>query len=320
MSFVKKIVKKTVKFVKKHWKKILIAAAIVFTAGIATVGFAAFSGVSTVGGFFSAVGSTMVAGGAAIAGTVGIGSGVTATTAGGAFAGAPIMAGVQAGSGLTLINGAAAQALGLASSTKAAVAGDAFLPAAQGVGSTVAGDAVMPAMQQGAGTTVATKAASIAPESMAPHALSAEGIVSGGNPALMNPAGDQAGSGLAGWLNSPVGKLTTSITGGMLAGRAAGKDEEEDDRHRSFGGEDWLGNAAGTDISYDEYRKTHADPNSSDETAWALFNKMRQEHEGVPAMDSGRSSPSRREQDSANERRGIGRSRGLGRFAGGQYA
>ena len=57
MSFVKKGLKKVWGFVKKHWLKIVIVAAIVFTAGVASVGFAAFSGVSTVGGFFGAVGS-----------------------------------------------------------------------------------------------------------------------------------------------------------------------------------------------------------------------------------------------------------------------
>jgi len=81
MSFIKKTIKKTWKFVKKNWKMIVIAAAIVFTAGIATIGFAAFAAASgTVGGFFGAVGTTMWAGVAGIAGTMGIGSGAVVPT------------------------------------------------------------------------------------------------------------------------------------------------------------------------------------------------------------------------------------------------
>jgi hypothetical protein len=127
VNFTKKVEKAGHKFVKRYWKQILIAAAIVFTAGIATVGVAGFSSAMAAGGggfagFMSAAGSTMVAGTAAIGGSVGIGSGVTASTAGGAFAAAPVMSGVAAGSGLTLGTGAAAQGLGLAASTYAPAA------------------------------------------------------------------------------------------------------------------------------------------------------------------------------------------------------
>lgn len=126
---VKGIVKGVAHFVKKYWKVIVIAAAIVFTAGIATVGVAGFSSAMAAagggfGGFMSAVGSTMVAGVASIGGSLGIGQGVTASTAGGAFASAPVMAGVSSGAGLTLGTGAAAQGLGLASSTYAPAAAE----------------------------------------------------------------------------------------------------------------------------------------------------------------------------------------------------
>ena len=43
MSFIKKSIKKTWKFVKKNWKTIALVAAIVFTAGVATVGLGAFA-------------------------------------------------------------------------------------------------------------------------------------------------------------------------------------------------------------------------------------------------------------------------------------
>ncbi|GAF95446.1 unnamed protein product, partial [marine sediment metagenome] len=77
------------KFVKKNWKTIALVAAIVFTAGVATVGFGAFAaagfgsgaaaagaaGTASFGSFMGAVGSTMWAGVAGAAGTMGIGSG-----------------------------------------------------------------------------------------------------------------------------------------------------------------------------------------------------------------------------------------------------
>jgi hypothetical protein len=129
MSAVKKLVKGVVHFVKKYWKVIVIVALVVFTAGIATVGLAGFSSAMAaagggVGGFFSAVGSTMIAGVASIGGTFGIGSGVTASTAGGAFATAPAVMGATASgaAGATLLNGAAAQALGFAPAAKAGAA------------------------------------------------------------------------------------------------------------------------------------------------------------------------------------------------------
>ena len=80
MSFITKGLKKAWKFVKKNWKTIALVAAVAFTAGVATVGFAAFSGVGTIGGFMSAVGQTMWAGVAATAGSMGIGAGATVPT------------------------------------------------------------------------------------------------------------------------------------------------------------------------------------------------------------------------------------------------
>jgi len=117
MSFVGKALKKVFKVVKKvvksKWFKIaLIIAASVFTAGVAAGGFAAFSGVSTVGGFFGAVGTTMGTGYSAIIGAVGLGgaaaapvgagaSGAAATTAAGSIGttGAAINAGGVIGTG-----------------------------------------------------------------------------------------------------------------------------------------------------------------------------------------------------------------------------
>lgn len=111
MSAIKKGVKKIGKFVKKHWKTIALVAAGVFTAGIATVGVAGFTGaMSAAGGgltgFLSATGSTLWAGATSIAGTLGIGSGAQGTAA--AY-------GAAAGHGGTLTTGALAQSLGFTS-------------------------------------------------------------------------------------------------------------------------------------------------------------------------------------------------------------
>ena len=95
MSFISKGLKKVWKFVKDNWVQIALAAAVVFTAGVATVGFGAFAaqgfGASAAAasataagatggftGFMSAVGSTMWAGVTGAAGSMGIGQGAAA--------------------------------------------------------------------------------------------------------------------------------------------------------------------------------------------------------------------------------------------------
>lgn len=200
---VKGVVKGVVHFVKKYWKAILIAAAIVFTAGIATVGVAGFSSAMAAGGggfagFMSAAGSTMVAGGASIAGSVGIGSGVTASTAGGAFAAAPVMSGVAAGSGLTLGTGAAAQGLGLAAST--------YAPAAASTATTIGTSGLT------AGATGATSGG-----------YGAGGYLTAANPApgLMGSAG-AAGSGAGSTVLGGATAATTDVAAGAAGNAAAG--------------------------------------------------------------------------------------------------
>ena len=139
MSFIKKAVKKIFKVVKKIvkskiFKIVAIAALSFFTAGIASgLGFSAFSGVSTIGGFFGAVGSTISAGftatvgslfgaaggggaGGAAAGAVGA-DGMIVGTAGigvgaapGAAAGTVLSAGSQAAANAGMIMGGAGAA------------------------------------------------------------------------------------------------------------------------------------------------------------------------------------------------------------------
>ena len=130
MSAVKKAVKKIGKLVKKIWKPVLIASAVVFTAGLAAAGTGAFA--ATVGskGLLVAVGSTLKTGVIAIGGTLGIGKGVVAGSSALAGNSAAILANSAAGVGTTLANGAAAQALGF---------GKLAAGASQASGSTIAG-------------------------------------------------------------------------------------------------------------------------------------------------------------------------------------
>jgi len=120
MSFISKGLKKVWKFVKDNWVAIALAVAVVFTAGVATVGFGAFSaagfgsgaavagtaaGAGTFGSFMGAVGSTMWAGVAGAAGSMGVGAGATVpTTAASVAAGT---AGTQVGLGAAWGAGAA---------------------------------------------------------------------------------------------------------------------------------------------------------------------------------------------------------------------
>ena len=130
---VKKGLKKVGKFVKKNWKPILGVAAVAFTGGLATVGFAGLKGAIATKGILGGIGSTMFAGATSMLGTIGIGSGAAGTAA--------AAAGMQ---GATLMTGAAAQAMGLASSgligpPTAAQAGSASVGAYTGPGSSFMG-------------------------------------------------------------------------------------------------------------------------------------------------------------------------------------
>jgi hypothetical protein len=149
-SVAKKVVKKVVKTVKravksKWFKYALMAAAIVFTAGVAAGGFAAFSGVSTVGGFFGAVGQTMATGWTAITGAFGATAATSSSSFGaGTLAGTPyaaatagglspaaVHAAATAGQVLTLPAAAAGgQALGIGvANTGIGIGGAGFAPA-----------------------------------------------------------------------------------------------------------------------------------------------------------------------------------------------
>ena len=216
-----KVVKGVTKFVKKHWKVIAIVALSVFTMGIATVGFAGFSGAMAAagggfGGFMSAVGSTMWAGVTALGGTLGLGSGAS---------GAAAAAGNVTGAGL--FSGHAAAALG-STSAKAGIAAQAaakagVTPLMANVGTALTGSAIPSASSL---SPMIAPASSVVPPMAAPVAAS-----------TVAPAvAPTAARGLSG-----LGQAALITTGGqMLAGWAAGKAAEEEDP-RGFWGVDLTG-------------------------------------------------------------------------------
>ena len=119
----KKAAKSVGRFAKKYWRQIIVAIAVIYAAGYSTVGKEGFAAAAQeagggFGGTMSAAGSTMVAGVSSIGGSMGMGQGVNAQTAGGAFANAPAVQGALSASGgtmgATLGTGAAAQSMGWA--------------------------------------------------------------------------------------------------------------------------------------------------------------------------------------------------------------
>lgn len=156
MSFVKKAVKKVFKFVKRLVKNkvfqiVAIIALSVFTAGVAAGGFAAFSGVSSIGGFFTAVGQTMATGMASITSALGM-QGTSA-----AFAAKGGAAAIKAGLVTTAQTAGSIATSAAAASAKAAAAGNTAAAAAQGA--TAKAAAGMAHTLPAAGTTAAKAAA-----------------------------------------------------------------------------------------------------------------------------------------------------------------
>lgn len=213
MSFVKKAAKKVFKavkkVVKKVWKPVLIGSAILFTAGVATVGFGAFSAAGGLSGFLGSVGTTMAAGGQALLGTVGLGSGLSTGIAG-ATGAVP---------GTTLLNGALAQGLGLA-----AAPANMGLNAAGVPNALAAGSGVSTSSLAGLGGGAATGATTTALGTTAGTGFMAK-----------------AGSALSGMFSGPVGKMAlfngiSSGIQGYMASEAASKERKRDRRRNFFGG------------------------------------------------------------------------------------
>lgn len=156
MSFVKKAVKKVFKFVKrlvknKVFQVIAVVALSVFTAGVAAGGFAAFSGVNSVGAFFTAVGQTMATGAASIASSLGFQGAAQSLAAKGG------MAAVKAGLVTTAETAGSIASSAAAAAAKAGAAGNASMAAAHGA--TAKAAATMAHALPAAGTTAAQAAA-----------------------------------------------------------------------------------------------------------------------------------------------------------------
>ena len=264
MSAIKKAVKSVGRFVKKHAKKILIAAAVVFTAGIATVGVGGFSAAMAaagggIKGALVAVGSTLKAGVLSIGGTLGIGKGVTATnTLVGARSAAVGGALASGASGATLLNGAAAQALGIGKAAAAAKSAGSALSTAGtstaaplGSGLTSAyGSGMSTAAPLGSGLTSAFGAPAVAGPitSATPFAGTQAAAASNtfGSTALNSAGAFNAASGAAGaagtigatapvatnaggFLNSAVGSALVSGGLNAMSSYMAAKAQEEDE-------------------------------------------------------------------------------------------
>jgi hypothetical protein len=201
-----KVVKKVVSFVKDYWKEIVVVGLSVFTAGLATVGFAGFSGAMAAagggfGGFMSAVGSTLYAGVGAIGATFGIGPGAQGTAA--AWGGAE-GASLFSGSHLAAALGSDTAAASIASQQAALMPAGMHGPAAA-----LAGAATGP---QAAVGNVASGAASQ--------------TLAGG--AAAPPAAPATAK--TGFFSGDLAKAALITTGGqMLSGYMQGKALEEDE-------------------------------------------------------------------------------------------
>jgi hypothetical protein len=186
MSSIKRGVKKVFRGVKKVVKKIgkpaLIIGASFLTAGLVAGGFAAFSGVSTIGGFFGAVGNTIGVGFQATMGSLGLSGGVSGSLA----------AATGVAPGTTLGTGALAQGLGLSAGPTAGTA----------------------AMEAGA--------AALGPGPFSQQALVEAGTTGGSFLGMGKPlaAASSATSGGLSWLTGEASRQTAQNTGlfGTLSG------------------------------------------------------------------------------------------------------
>lgn len=220
IQFAKNTIKKTVKFVKKNWKIIVLVGLGVFTAGLATIGgFAGFSAAMSAagggfGGFMSTVGSTMWAGVTSIGGSLGIGNGAS-----GAAAAATKTTGMGLGGGLGW--GSSGYGLGVTPTEFAAnqVARGVGQAAITGPDVTTQGIAPPPTS-----TTVDPTAVGKAGSGTTTQQIS--NSVSKTPPTNTPPPP----TGKPGWWDTGLAQAALVTTGGqMVAGYAAAKAAEEDD-------------------------------------------------------------------------------------------
>lgn len=223
MSAVKKAVKKIGKVIKKVWKPLLIAAAIVFTAGAAAGGLVAMKGAFAAKGVIGGIGATMKAGAAAI-GAVVKGGGIAGakTAAAGSFKAAGAVAKGAATAGKLATTGskiATTTAKTAATTGKAATAATTTGKAA--TAATTAGKATTAAATTGkaaAGTTAAGKGTTLL------GTAGKTGATTFGTQAMMQ-APTQASTG--GFFNSLAGQAL--VGGGLQAATSLLAGQAQDD-------------------------------------------------------------------------------------------
>lgn len=267
---VKKAFKKVTKFVKRYWKEIVIAAAVVFTAGAA------------MGAWGAAAGSSAAAGGAAAGSTAAAAAGGTAAAASGA-SGAILSGGTFASgatAGLAAGSGAAAAGAGLAAGGAAAggitTLGTVSVTAPAAAGGLTTAQSI--GLAAGAGAATGAPFSSAAAESIQPGSQTqkldqpqqqgdtpGESIADTGNPndVQVVEAGTEKGGFLAktgtkvkeAWGGmSSFEKMMTLNTGVQMASALMGPKEGEGGfpLANQFYGRDTDGKGAGMAMDYDQ--------------------------------------------------------------------
>ena len=243
MSAVRRAVRKVGRFIKRHWKKIVVAAAVVFTAGAALGGVGAMKTAFTSKGILGGIGSTLKAGAAGIGKLVtgqglaaakgAAGSALGAGTAAATTAASSIGSGLAGGSGVGsgLASTAGGQAAGVAAGGAGVAGGASQL--AVGLGTNAATAAGTQIAAQTAAMTGATgAAASTAPLALMPTAAQTA--------AAQVPAAS-APTAAGGFMNSLGGAALIQGGIGALSGYLRGQ-AEEDDQPKGYFGIDLLNN------------------------------------------------------------------------------
>lgn len=217
MSAIKKAVKGVGKFVKRHWKKIAIAAAVVFTAGAATMGIAGMKAAFAAKGLMGTLGTVMKTGVGAIGKVVGIGKGAAGASTQVASAGAKVAS------------------TGLSATKAGATASKLAAGLSKGIGT---------AKAVGGANAAAALAAKGAAQAAVPFAGMAGAATKAITPTLMSTAGAAAPAAAKAGFWSGLGGQAL-ITGGIGAAQAllAGQNEDEDDP-KGFYGVDMQGKAS----------------------------------------------------------------------------
>lgn len=219
MSAVKRGVKKIGRALKKVWKPLVIAAAVVFTAGAAAGGLAAMKGAFATKGIIGGIGTTMKAGMSAIG----------AVFKGGGIAGAKSAAGATFGTTAKVAGTAAKGVAGATTAGKTAAATTKTAAATTGkaaTSATAAGKAGTAAATTGKAATAATttKAAAAGTAGKTAAAISTAAPAAAAAPSFWSGLGGQA----------LIGGGIQAATA-LLAGQAA---DDEENKPLAYWGRD----------------------------------------------------------------------------------